>query len=89
MNEKQLIYDEIISKYKFNDKQKIEIKLGIESKIDVSVYAKPEFDEFQMFQIYEGLIRGFDVSVYAKPEIKWNEMRKILWAMEDELKAKK
>ena len=42
--EQQLIYNEIISKYKFNDKQKEEIRLGLKKKLNFRLYAKPEFN---------------------------------------------
>lgn len=53
--EQQIIYNEIISQYNFNEEQKKEIRFGLEDKLDVSIYAKPEFDDMQMFQIYQGL----------------------------------
>lgn len=53
--EQQVIYNEIISQYNFNEEQKKEIRFGLEDKLDVSIYAKPEFDDMQMFQIYQGL----------------------------------
>ena len=53
--EQQIIYNEILSQYNFNEEQKKEIRFGLEDKLDVSIYAKPEFDDMQMFQIYQGL----------------------------------
>lgn len=40
--EQQLTYNEIISKYNFNENQKDEIELGLKKGLDVSLYAKPE-----------------------------------------------
>ena len=49
MNEKQqLIYNEIISKYNFNESQKEQIELGLENNLDVSIYAKSDFHWMQM-----------------------------------------
>ena len=45
MNKKQqLIYNEIISKYNFNEAQKEQIELGLEKDLDVSIYTKPEYN---------------------------------------------
>jgi len=44
-----------------------EIKLGLESNLDVSVYAKPEFSYRKMAVIREGLEKELEVSIYAKP----------------------
>ena len=44
----------------------IEIRLGLEENLDVSVYAKTEFDWCQMREIRLGLEFDLDVSVYAK-----------------------
>lgn len=40
--EQEVIYNELISKYNFDEDQKVEIKLGLESDVDVNVYSKPE-----------------------------------------------
>ena len=50
----------------FNKGQQEEIKLGIENKVDILVYAKKEFDRDQMREIRFGLVERVDVSVYAK-----------------------
>ena len=42
--EKQLIYNEIVSKYGFDREQRFQIKLGLQENLNVSLYAKPEFD---------------------------------------------
>jgi len=39
--EQQLIYNELVSKYNFNDEQKEQIKLGLENNIDVTSYLNP------------------------------------------------
>lgn len=45
-----------------------EIRKGLASGVDVSLYALPEFNWAQMYEIRKGLESGIDVSVYAKPE---------------------
>ena len=42
------IYNELVSKYEFNDRQKEEIKLGLKKKLNARLYAKPEFNHQQM-----------------------------------------
>ena len=53
--EQQLTYNEIISKYNFNEGQKDLIKKGIISGVDVTIYSRPEYNEDQMRQILLGL----------------------------------
>ena len=64
--EQQSIYNELVSKCDFNDRQKRFIKLGLEQGLNFSWYANPEFGHFQMEQIILGLEKGIDVSLYAK-----------------------
>ena len=49
---------------KFNEKQMMEIRLGLEKGLDVSLYAKPEFDQYQMEEIRLCLEKGLDISPY-------------------------
>ena len=35
-------YNELMDKYKFNEKQEEQINIGLKNNIDVSVYSKPE-----------------------------------------------
>ena len=45
MNEvQQLIYNELISKYNFDEWQKSTIEIGLEKNLDVTCFAKPEYD---------------------------------------------
>ena len=67
-NKQKLIYNELISKFNFDDDQKREIKLGLEEDLDISHYAKLEVNDLQMGQIRLGLENNIDVSIYAKPE---------------------
>ena len=50
----------------FNKGQQEEIKLGIENKVDISIYAKKEFDRDQMREIRFGLVEKVDISIFAK-----------------------
>lgn len=59
----------------FDNLQRFEITIGIDSGIDVSLYAKPEFNWQQMEEIRWGLKAGVDVSLYLDPNIPWQEMR--------------
>ena len=44
MNKRQnRIYNELISKYNFDEEQKSQIKLGIGDNLNVNIYANPEF----------------------------------------------
>ena len=58
----------------FDEAQKREIKYGIESQVDISVYAKTDYDSFQMFEIRIGLQEDLDVSLYANPDFDPTEM---------------
>ena len=49
--EQENLYNEIISKYNFNNSQKEEIKFGLEKNLDVSIYSRPYYDCSQMQQI--------------------------------------
>ena len=44
-------YNELISKYNFNEKQKRRIELGININLDIDLYAKPELDDKEMENI--------------------------------------
>ena len=61
----------------FNEKQQKQILLGIEKKVNVSIYAKPEYSWKQMHQIREGLEAKLDVSEYAKPKYSGQKMEEI------------
>ena len=39
--EQELIYNEILSKHNFNEKQKEQIMLGLQNNVDVTIYSKP------------------------------------------------
>ena len=48
-------YNELISKYNFDEKQKRKIELGLNINLDIDLYAKPEFTHWQMNEIIKGL----------------------------------
>lgn len=50
----------------FNVWQLMEIKLGLEEGIDVSVYAKPEFVPYKMYLIRQGLESGLSADESIK-----------------------
>jgi hypothetical protein len=63
---------------RLNTDQKNEIISGINSGIDVSVYAKPELDHMQMRQVRKALENGFDFARYARPEFSPMQMDQIM-----------
>ena len=54
-----------------------QIRLGLESDLDITFYKNPKFDYLQMHLIRIGLENGLDVSKYAKIENSWEQMREI------------
>lgn len=76
---KQLDYSHLLSTTwadQFDEDQLEIIRSGINSDLDVTIYAKPEFASQQMHQIRLGLEEKLDVSVYAKPEISAHDMHR-------------
>lgn len=62
----------------FHPSQTQQIKRGLKSGVDVTIYAEPEYDWLQMSALRLGLERGLDVTVYAKPELNYCQMFEIL-----------
>ncbi len=66
---------------KYDRDEMKEIRKGLESGVDVSMYANPErhlpFGEWQMREIRLGLEAGVDVSKYADPKYDSDQMKKI------------
>lgn len=60
----------------FNGFQMNEIRIGMESGLDVSVYMDPEYTNEQMKQIRYGMDHNIDVSRYADPSISASDMEK-------------
>lgn len=58
----------------FDELQLYQIYLGIKSKVNVDIYAKPEYDKHQMGLIRESLEKGEDVSHLLDPNKSWVEM---------------
>jgi uncharacterized protein (DUF342 family) len=57
--------------------QQEEIRKGLDSGVDVGVYARPELFAIQMYQIRIGLEAGIDVSPYADSRYDWFQMEEI------------
>ena len=73
----------------FSFEQIGQIRLGLESGIDVSKYANPKLTDRRMEEIRWGLEDGLDVSTYADPEFDWKQMREIREKLEAEKSAEK
>ena len=58
----------------FDQLQLYQIYLGIKSKVNVDIYAKPEYDKHQMSIIREALEKGEDVTDLLDPNKNWVEM---------------
>ena len=50
--EQELIYNNLISKYNFDNDQKTQIRNGLENELNVEIYAKPEYSVYQMKEIF-------------------------------------
>lgn len=61
----------------FTARQMDEINEGLESEVDVSIYADPKFNWDQMREIREGLEQGLDISIYADPKFDEDQMQQI------------
>ena len=72
---------------KFDRWQMKAIWEGMESGVDVEIYADPKFDSAQMEQIRLGLESGVDVSVYADPKFNNVEMEEIRYGLESGVDA--
>lgn len=75
--EQEEIFNELTSKYNFDEWQKEQIILGLEEGLDVSWYANPKFNHYQMEQILYGLENNINVSLYANTEFTWAQMEQI------------
>lgn len=71
----------------FNKEQLEQINLGLNDKIDVSIYSKRYFDADQMRQIRFGLMHNIDVSIYAHPYFDSNQMYQIRNGLEEGIPA--
>ena len=68
----------------FNKEQQVQIRLGIDKSLDVSLYAKPEFNMNQMREVKYGLMNGVDASKYADSKLTYKEMIKIRRELQNE-----
>ena len=60
----------------FTSSEQEEIREGLETDIDVSIYSEKDFNSNQMWQIRLGLEDNLDVFLYAKKEFN-------VWQMEE------
>lgn len=77
------LFENIITKNKFNNKQKKIIASGIKKGLDVSIYSFKYFKAEQMKQVQLGLEKGLNISSYLNPDIDWEEMRRIRLELQD------
>ncbi|MCH5264802.1 MAG: DUF342 domain-containing protein [Lachnospiraceae bacterium] len=61
----------------FDFDQLKELRAGLDSGVDVTLYAKKEFLAIQMREIRQGLEEGLDVSRYASMDYDWFQMEEI------------
>ena len=74
----------------FTPFQKNEIKKGLESKVNVSLYANRKYTDFQMKEIRLGLKDNIDVSVYVKEIYNSKQMKTIRkYLLEDKVDISK
>lgn len=74
---KQLGYSKLMETEwakQFTRRQLDLIKRGLDSNINVSLYANPIFDAGRMYNIVMGLENGVDASIYAQPEYSSHQM---------------
>lgn len=79
--------EKMIEKYKaqgYSDYQLEEIRLGLENRVDVSVYAKVLYSWEQMREIRIGMQNKIDISKYKSMVHSATDMRKIRKSMEQE-----
>ena len=69
----------------FDEDQQVQIRIGIKSNLDVSIYANPEYSWRQMEEIRKGLKQSLDISWNANPSISARAMELIRWGLEDNL----
>ena len=72
------LFENIITRNKFNNKQKKIIASGIKKRLDVSIYSFKYFKAEQMKQIRFGLEDKLDPILYAYSDISADKMEKII-----------
>ncbi len=71
-----------IDESKFNADQMEQILLGLEKRVDASIYADPKFSDRQMNQIRLGLKKGINVDIYARSDYNHLQMHEIRVGLE-------
>lgn len=61
----------------FSEAQTDEISLGMDSGVDVSIFAKAELNAACMYQLRLGLAEGLNMAPYAKADYDWFQMEEI------------
>ena len=70
-------YQHFVDSNKFDNMQLYQIKLGLDSKVDVKVYAKPIYTWKQMQYIRYGLEEGLNIEYYSVPNFSAYQMHLI------------
>lgn len=65
-----------------------QIRMGLEEKIDVSIYANPNYNWQQMRELRIGLREGLDVTPYRNQLYNWQQMQEIRLGLEENLPVK-
>ena len=68
------LFENIITRNKFNNKQKKIIASGIKKRLDVSIYSFKYFKAEQMKQVQLGLEKGLNINSYLDPFLIWEQM---------------
>lgn len=79
LNDNSSVSEELLSfrEQGFTEYQLIELKKGLESGVDVKLYANKNYLAVQMRQIRYGLEDGLDVSLYNDEKYDWFQMEEI------------
>lgn len=81
----ELKVKELIQGKSFNTRQINEIREGVYSEIDVTVYLDPSFNDRQMHQLRLGLENGINVESYRDSSIEWEDMENQRLQLESEM----
>ena len=65
-----------------------QIRMGLDEKIDVSIYANPNYNWQQMRELRIGLREGLDVTPYRNQLYNWQQMQEIRLGLEENLPIK-
>lgn len=86
----KLIFDSIVegidpAKFEspeFDYEQKVQIKQGLKSKLDVDVYANPKYNADQMCSLYKALRSGVNTEILANENYSFEKMEIIRYCLE-------